>query len=363
MDKYAKKKLNVYHVVFLVQNTMGGYWLLSLANKVSMAGFNEWFIPIFFGVMANLTLIPMIMLAKRYPDLNLFEINVQLLGKWLAKPINIIILGYAIIFVGTDVDDYLRLIQSTTLAAKSVMGPAIAFVIVLIYLVYGGIKSIARFAILSFFMTGWMMYLLIWPLRRGVYTHLVPHLLLLNTQTLWGTIYNGFAGMLGYESILFFFPYIVNQKKAFKHASLGIWLTVGIYVLVMMTCVVYFSEWQLVHLPHPVMNLFSAVKLSYIERFENVGVGLWVFLILSTAGTYLWVAKKGMDSILNKNKTRHLYYCVFLLSGFFIKQLPLPIEEALFNNLLVDCGFGIILWPIVLLPIHKIKKILKGDQS
>lgn len=356
MDKTALKKLNAFHVVFLIQNTMTGYGLLSLTKSMSSAGYNEWFFPIFFGIFANLTLIPMVMLAKRYPERDLYQINEKLFGKWVAKPLNFIILLYCLLFVGAVMDDYLRLLQSITLQDKSIIGPSFFLIVVIVYLVLGGIKSIARFNILSFFATAWMSYLVIWAFRRGYSTHLVPHIFLLNQKTIVTTFLNSYTSLLGYESILFFFPYIINQKKAFKHATIGIWLTILFYVVVSLTSVMYFSEWQLKNLPHPVLNLFGAVTLSFIERFENVGIAIWVFLIISTGAVYLWMAKKGFDSLLNKKKQRHLYYAVLLIIILFIKRFSVVLESFVYHRGILYIGLGVILWPIVLLVLHLIKK-------
>ena len=107
----------------------------------------------------------------------------------------------------------------------------------------------------------------------------------------------------GFELISFYFPYIINQKKAFKHASIGLWISIA-YSPFSFTfvSVMFFSEWQLKNVLYPVLDLFKEVELSFLERVDVLGITMWVFLILSTTAAYLWVAKKGLDSIRSTTK-------------------------------------------------------------
>ena len=54
MDKNKFKVLNSYHVVFLVQNVIVGTTVLSLPNRLSSMGYSQWWMPLLFGVIANI---------------------------------------------------------------------------------------------------------------------------------------------------------------------------------------------------------------------------------------------------------------------------------------------------------------------
>ena len=111
MDENKLKVLNRYHVVFLVQNVMVGTSVLSLPNRLSSMGYSQWWMPLLFGVIANIVLIPMIWLGLKYRDDNLFVIHEKLLGKWLGKSINVILLFYFIVVIAAVCASYLQLIQ------------------------------------------------------------------------------------------------------------------------------------------------------------------------------------------------------------------------------------------------------------
>ncbi|PPA70781.1 GerAB/ArcD/ProY family transporter [Jeotgalibacillus proteolyticus] len=353
MDNNKRKKLNGYHVVFLVQNTMVGLGLLSLPNKLNSMGYSQWWLPLLLGVIANLTLIPMIWLFLRYPTENLYTLNEKLLGKWFGKFVNLFLVLYLIIFISSIVEGYLDLILIVALPDRPITGPLIVFFLVLLYIVHGGIKSIARFSIMSFFLTIWMLIFLYWPIIEGDPRHLLPVSNFTLKEWLQASR-NGYFSMVGYDLIMIYFPYIIHQKRAFLHGSIGIWITSIVYFTVTVVSVMYFSPWQMEEVVYPILKLYKAVELSFFERIDVMGISLWVFLLLSTASAYLWVGKKGLDSLRNNNKTYHLYLLAILIFVFINIPFPKDLQDILYDQIFY-LKLAIILWPNVLILVHLIR--------
>ncbi|MGB3260684.1 GerAB/ArcD/ProY family transporter [Paenisporosarcina sp.] len=357
MDVKKKKILNGYHVVFLVQNIMVGMGLLSMNNSLSPVGYSQWWFPILFGLIANITLIPMIWLALQYKDDDLFDIHEKLLGKFLGKTMNSFLILYATVLFAAVIQNYLDLIQVAALPQRSITGHLILFIVLTVFIIKGGIKSLARFCIVTFFLTGWMVYFLRWGFVDGEIRHLLP-LFNFTASEFWDATKIGFNTLVGYELIMFYFPYIRHPEKAFKHASIGIWITIFFYLAVGIVGVMYFTEWQLEHLLFPVLKLFQAVDLSFVERIDTFGITVWVFLILTTAGAYLWTAKKGIDSVRNKNSQYHIYVTAILT--FIIINLPVSqaMRKTLYENTFY-VSYGLILWPILLCLVHLVRRKVK----
>jgi spore germination protein AB len=355
MDKGHIKKLNSYHVVFLVQQSMIGVGLLTLPHQLAPIGYNLWYVPIIYGVIAQLTLIPMYLLGKSYPNMNIYEIYDKLLGKWLGKFFSILFIVYCITTVASVAELYVGVISIGTLPHTDIFLPILAMFIVLVYTVNGGIKLVARFCIIAFLLTGWMVFYLQWGLSKGVMTHLLP-IFDLNFSDFMNSTKDAYLTMLGYELILVYFPYIAKPKKALKHASIGIWITVGFYLLICFTSVVYFSRIQLDLLKYPVLNLYKAVELTFIERIETLGVSIWVFLVLSTLAIFLWAGKQGLDVLFKKDRKIHQYLLAII--AFTVILLPFfdQWEAELYEQINPVMGYFFILFPSFLLLIHGIKK-------
>ncbi|GAE34261.1 GerAB/ArcD/ProY family transporter [Halalkalibacter akibai] len=253
--------------------------------------------------------------------------------------------------------------QSVVLPGFQVLPLTVSLFFVMSCIVAGGIKSVARFCIFSFFMTGWMVIFLQWPLQAGNWLHAVPTFEVSYTDWL-EALHEGALSMFGYGLLMFYYPYIQNQKKVFLHTSIGIWLAVLFYLIVSIAAVVYFSAWQLDNLLFPVLNLFQAIKLTFVERIENFGTTLWVFLVLSTSSAYLWVAKKGMDALTNKHKDRvwHISVVAFLSWLLVSGPIPMDIQVIIFDEWSVFYGYGLLLYPIFLLVINYIKRKLTKKE-
>ncbi|WP_025026914.1 Ger(x)C family spore germination protein [Caldalkalibacillus mannanilyticus] len=357
MDKGRLKKLKTYHVIFLVQNSMIGLGLLSLVNDLSPLGNNQWIAPLLLGVIASILLYPMVQLCRKFPDDSLFVIHERVLGKWLGKIMNALFTIYAITSVASVFEGYLRLIQVVTLPDHTILPGSIYSFIVLVLIVYGGIKSVARFNMLSFFFTGWMVVFLVWPFSKGYFIDALPRFD--TSYTEWGeALFLGGHSMLGFELIMIYFPYIYNQQKAYRDSVIGVWITVMFYVLVSFTSVMYFSTWQMEHLLYPLLNIYQSVQLAFIERIETFGLTLWIFLIMSTTSVYLWAAKRGLDSLLSnhKNRTWHLYFLAIVALLVFLGPIPRTIQTKIFDEWSVYTGYGFLVWPIILLLIYKIRK-------
>lgn len=353
MDTSQKKTLSHYHVIFLVQNIILGTSVLSLPNKLSAMGYSQWWMPLLFGVVANLLLIPIVWLGMQYKNDTLFEIHEKLFGKWFGKVINSLFIVYFIVIIAAVCSSYFELVQVVALINSKINAPLLIFMLMAVYIASNGIKSIARFCIISFFFTLWFIYFLKWGILDGMISHTLP-LLNFTTNEFFTATKKGLMAIGGFELISFYFPYIIHQDKALKHASIGLWISIVFSFCFTLVSVMFFSEWQLKNVLYPVLNLFKEVELSFLERIDVLGITMWVFLILSTVAAYLWVAKKGLDSIRSSQKKIHFY----ILAALIIVVVELPYMEE-FQKLLFERVFYVMyvmfLWPIMLCILHKLK--------
>lgn len=356
MDKGKYKKLNRYHVIFLVSGTVIGFSSLTLVNDLCPMGYHQWVMVLIYGLIATLTLFPMVSLGLKYPGDNLFTINEKLLGKGLGKIINIFIILYGVLMISGISHDYLTLLQLTILTNRDFTLPLLLLLLITVYIVSGGIKLVARFSIISFFITFWIVIMAMWPITKGTITHLFP-LFNFTLEDIVISFNGGYKSMMGYELIMFYFPYIINQKKAFKDAVLGIWVIIPIYLINVIACTIYFSLWQIESLRYPTLSAIKAVEFCFIYRIENILTAHWVFLILSTTAAYLWMTKKGIDGVLGKIRAWHLWISVLLIITLIFIPIPRPLEQFLFQDLTLIMGYGVILWPVFLLLIHKGKSL------
>ncbi len=350
----SQKVLNKYHVVFLAQSIMIGTGPLALPQQLSHLGYSQAFFPIIMGIIASFTLWPMVWLSSKFPNETLFSIIEILLGKWLGKCINILIVLQFVVFTSGNIRDFMNIMESTSLTRHAIWIPVLIILLLFLYIVKGGIKSVANFCILAFFVSILMLFFLKWALEKGDVRHLFP-IFNFNGQEFLDALKKGYVSLVGYELIMFYFPYIINQKKAYKHALIGMWISVGIFLVTTITSVMYMSLWQLENVKFSVLDLYKAGGFSFIERIDVFGMTLWAFHILCAVSGYIWCAKKGMESIMSKKAK---YYLIILtMAIFFIVNIPISQEFQkklyLGSNYI---GYAIIVSPIFLSLVYLIRR-------
>ncbi|SEM71370.1 spore germination protein (amino acid permease) [Paenisporosarcina quisquiliarum] len=354
MSQKNLKVLGVYHVIFLVQNTMVGTGLLSAPQRLSVLGYSQILMPIYFGIIATITLWPMVWICSQYKGDNLFRINEILLGKWIGKGINVLIVLHFTLLIAAVISNYMNLIQTTALPEQTTTVTILLVLLLLTYIVNGGIKTIARLCTLTFFLAMPMVYFLRWGIEKGDLSHIFP-LFNFTSKEFFKALQQGYLSILGYELIMFYFPYILDQKKAFKHAVIGIWITISLVFITTLVSVMYYSEWQLEHVEFSVLHLFKAGEFSFVERIDIMGITFWVFLILTTAATYLWSARKGLDSIRSKKNKNHVYFITAAIFGVIMLPVNREFQQKLFDAS-IYIEYTVILWPIFLCLIHLVRK-------
>ncbi|MEC1178969.1 GerAB/ArcD/ProY family transporter [Metasolibacillus meyeri] len=354
MKPTQKQVLTKVHVLFLVQNCLIGTGILQLPQSLSSMGYNQAFMPIFFAIIATLTLWPMVWLNSKFPNEDFFQINKILLGKVLGTFCNITFIVKFTFLCASTISSYMLLIQSTALPEQTLTFPVICFLILLIYLVKGGIFNIARFCVIAFFIGLPMLFFTQWAIEKGEFSHIFP-LFNFTLPELYDATRNGYLSFLGYELILFYYPYIIHKKSAYKYATIGIWISALIMLITTVVSVMYFSEWQLKNVEFSVLNIFKAGEYSFIERIDIICMTLWILFVYSTVALYLWAANEGFKKMIWSKSSIHLYLLVF---GIFL-LLILPISQhtkVKFYSLIDHAVYLMIIWPIFLLIVYFFRK-------
>ncbi|MBO9129842.1 GerAB/ArcD/ProY family transporter [Bacillus sp. 165] len=354
MDVHKQHVLNAYHVIFLIQGAMTGIQLLSLSHDLSDVGYSMWVIPLLLGIIYQIILVYTIALCRQYPNDTILVINQKVLGNFLGKAMNILLFVYTSLIIVLTIRPYIIVVILYTISKENLRIWFLFFLLFnTIYLCKGGIKLIARFSTVSFFFSIMMLILIINVFFEGTWSHLLP---LLNTtikDTALG-LHKGSPAFFGWELILFYFPSIIEKKKALKHASIGLWLTACVYFISLIANIIYFNTWQLQHNVFPYNSLLQSFHSSFIERLENIGTYVGMFLVLSTAATYLWAATTAFGNIVKKESHWHVY----VVGGILFMFMCTPYSKTAHSYILAVVqylAYGIYLLPLLLMLIRKVR--------
>jgi spore germination protein AB len=109
--------------------------------------------------------------------------------------------------------------------------------------------------------------------------------------------YKASLSALGIELLLVIYPFVQKKKKVLLASSIGIWLTVVLYLIVTVIAIGFISDGQLKHMLTPTLYMFHFVELPIQERVEQLVIATWSFLVVNTAASYVWSAGRYVSSI------------------------------------------------------------------
>ncbi|MCK1992089.1 GerAB/ArcD/ProY family transporter [Peribacillus muralis] len=352
-----QKKLNSVHVIFLMMNTVTGVGLITFPHDVSQVGYGMWVMPLVYGIVIQLFFFLFFKLLKSYPNHTLFQINTLLLGKVAGNFINFMIFIYAILVIFRVIKTYVHILSILSLPSNPTFWLVTALLFVTFSIVSkGNIISLAQYHILSFYLSIWIILFLLTGFNKGDITHLLP-LFNFTAPDLIASFPKGYFSFIGFEFILFFYPFINNQEKAFKHSSIALWVMVLLYCFVTIATIVHYTDWELQHTKFPMINYMQEMKFSFVVRIDNFFINLWLLLVLGTTATYIWIAKNALNQITRNEKNEKTKILSGLGVVFILLFLPGNSGEAVgkIADGLIYANVVLAIFPLFLLVIRRLK--------
>jgi hypothetical protein len=169
--------------------------------------------------------------------------------------------------------------------------------------------------------------------------------------------------MLGFEIIMFVYPFVKEKQKAMFFVQMGNLVTTIIFTFATLISIVFFASNSLEKTIWPVLSMFKIVRLPNLERFEFIAVSFWMLIILPNMCFYLWAASKGFSRILRRKQKWGVWIIAIaaFAGSFFIKS---RYQMNTMTDLVAKLGFYFAFcYPILLAMIVFIKKWFKRRKS
>ncbi|KQL40003.1 hypothetical protein AN960_08565 [Bacillus sp. FJAT-25509] len=331
-------KLQLYF--FIVQSQIG-IGLLSLPNVVeSTAKGDGWISTLVAGLAVQITIFIYWLLLRKYPNEIYTEITKKILGKYVGKLCNLFIYIYFIMIGSLACILFIRTINLWLLPLTPMWVLSLIIVLSSIYLTISDLRIISRFFVISsvliillFFLSFFTFYLpkevrFILPVGHSG----VKNILLGSHKSL--------LSMLGFESLLLIFPFILDSEKGiFKTASFANITVTLFYTYFTILCLLSFSPTQLLQIREPVLYLFKVLSFEMIDRLDLIFLSVWIVPMTTSVIIYMFLSAK---SISNENSFKK----IVILNGiliFIITILPIGEEQlALFNKYVTYLSYVIV---------------------
>lgn len=305
------------------------------------AGQDAWISVLISGLIINVLLWMCFKLLGRGPQtLDLIAIHKDLFGKWLGNAFNILFILYFLMISIILIRTYLEVIQVWMFPGVNVL-MLLTIILILVYsFVVGGFRAITGFCIIGL-MIGMPLFLLnYFPLKHAHFENLGP-LLDHSFLEIMKACKRMTLNFLGFELLLIYYPFIKKREHSKKWAHLGALFTMSIYLVFIIVSLAYYHQDQLKDVIWATLTLWKTVDLPFIERFEYIGISVWLFMVLPNVCLVVWATSRTLKRAFGFRQKKMLVYIllIILVSCCFLDN-RYRIDR--FNTISSQIGFYIV---------------------
>lgn len=336
--------------------TQTGVGVITLPAVVSQrVGHDGWIIIVIVGLIAILLSTLIVIFLNRYSNKSVYEINKLLYGNLLGRAFNFILFAYLFITVVGGVRLFQFFIRVSLMPQTPfwILSPFI--LAPSIYLVWQGLKPMAIFlniTLISYFML--LIYLAVLSSNYR-FSYLLPVgeagilPLLINAHT-------GIFAFLGFEIIVFIYPFITDNNKVMKWQNISIIGSILFFLIVVVTSIALFGANFLKIQILPIFMMARAFNAPVLERVDLYIVALWFIPITCSMRTYVFAAYYSIEKVFNIQKSK-LWYGLFFAVAIALSRIPENINQLYaFIDIINYFGLGVIMFFVVSLLFSFIRK-------
>ncbi|MGG3467404.1 GerAB/ArcD/ProY family transporter [Neobacillus pocheonensis] len=331
-----------FQLFFILIQSQIGVGLLSLPNVVGKTAKGDgWISTLIAGVAVQIMLVIYWLLLKRFPNLIYTEITQKILGRFVGKMLNLFIYMNFILVGGLAAILFIKIINLWLLPLTPGWMISLLILIPCIYLTISDLRVMARFFVLA---TSLILLLFFTSFLSWFTPKEIQYILPIGGSGLKNILMgskNSLLSMLGFEGLLFIFPFIIQNKKGvLKTVSMANISITLFYTYFFFLTIISFSTDQLVQMREPVINLLRGISYKMIDRIDLMFLSIWIVPMSTSVIAYLFFASKSMN-VEKKNYTK-----VVLMNGFIIFLITLiPHDDAIitqFNKYVSYLNYGIV---------------------
>ncbi|MCA0983963.1 spore germination protein [Halobacillus yeomjeoni] len=366
INYYVKQDVAVhaFYLFFLVHTVQIGAGLMGVPRIIfSESGTDAWMSLILAGIYIHFTAWIMVLVLREYESADVLGIQCDLFGMFIGKVIGCLYVVYLFFLLLSVIKNYVEVVQVFIFPEIPIWLMSFFLLFLMIYCLLGGIRTVVGACFIFFLLTIWLVFTLYKPISLMNWDHFLPIGQSTPFEVLKGA-YKTTYSLLGFEVILFVYPYIKNKKAVHLPIQSAIFLTIFLTMLVMVVSIGYFSPDQLKETVWATLALFKIVSFSIIERFDFIAVALWMMVIIPNLVIIGWMILHSLNRMFYVSKKKSL----FMISGLLFLA-SLIIEYRSYINLLTDwtakIGFWLVfVYPLFIYFILQIKKLWrKGKRA
>lgn len=350
-------QITSFQLIFVLSGAQIGVGFITLYRDIFEAGAgpDAWISVLIAGLIAQVAIFLIVHLASRFPDETIATYSKKLLGPigWL---LSFGIFIYFLIVSAMVCRHYAAIIKVWELPKTPLFILILMMLAPASYVLFYEIRIIARFSLVIYFSTWWLIATIFFPLAKGDILNILP----IGQSGLFG-IASGALGAIfavaGIELLLLLYPFVDKKKDVLMATAIGNTLTLSFYFLMVFASAFFFSPADVTNQMWPSLQLLKLVEFSFIQRFDTFALSFWMLQIILTATINLWAASFTIYKLFNINDFKTSSVIVVILAFIFAvlprDQIQVDMTIKLLGKVCLILGYFI---PITLLAIYYVQK-------
>jgi spore germination protein (amino acid permease) len=341
VKKYAFNEITFLQYVFLLFGLQVSVGLLALPQVLAdRAGTDGWMAIIagwIFSIAAGLVIVQVM---RKHPDGTLPDLLRRYFGGWAGKT-GAVLFGCYIFYYG-----YNGLVRTVLYTKVWLLPQTPVYIIMMLLLIptYGiarnGLRIMGRYAELVFFISLWLPFIYLIPLKDAHWLHLFPVL-----KEGWKPVFSAAQSIVisysGPGAVFIFYPFLQNKRRASAGIVLSGTLTMLVYIFVTLVCFVYFSPDEITEYNEPVVNVLKTIEFKFVERVEVLFIAFFLIIFSLAWIPALYMCTFCTSWLLGKRDHRgHLLLLLLLVAVGSYFFMPTFYQNDLMEKYMTRMAIG-----------------------
>lgn len=283
-----------------------GLGAFNFQRRIAKAtGYDAWISILFAGICLHIILWMIYKIAETVNG-DIVSAHTYVAGNFLGKLLSIPFIGYFLMHSLATLRSFIEIIQVWMFPELSIFWFTFSFMLLCMYVVFGGLRAVVGMAFFSIVLPGYLVFTFGFNLPYTNFENLLPiwdHSVI---DLLKGS-FQMTLSFIGFEIVLFLYPFIKDPQRSKKWAHFAILTTTLLFTVFAIVTFAYFSEEQLQKALWPTLSMWKILKLSFVDRFEFIGIANWNLIILPNVCLSIWIGSRLVNRIFNIRQKKGVY--------------------------------------------------------
>ncbi|WP_157800343.1 GerAB/ArcD/ProY family transporter [Sporolactobacillus pectinivorans] len=308
------RQVSPVNTLFLVLGMQIGISILSFQRVAAQnSGYDNWVSVALMGLSTLGVMWIVLRLLhneESYGQPELFSMQKRFFGRWIGTLLNIYVMSYQFSVIVIFMRGYIEIIQVWIFPRLGTLSFAAIFSIIIWYTVMGGFRAITGTFFLSFVYLVPLHLLNILAIGNAHFSNLLPMF-----EHSIGDLAQTFMKMgpcfIGFETILYFYPFIKRPQQAGKWCYFGLLTTTALYLTLSLVATVNFSPGELKTEVWPALSFWKSIHFPLVDRLEYIGIVYWLCVLIPNVSLGAWIVSRGIK--ISIPLIRQKYALVFVM--------------------------------------------------